>query len=89
MTIRNFVLAGALAVVSSTFLTQVGHAAPPKPAADRQGSADDQAACRPDVRKFCHKLDQDAGDLVFLACLQEHRKDLKKPCLNVLEKNGQ
>jgi hypothetical protein len=89
MTIRSFVLVATLAVVSSTFLAQVGHAAPPKPAADRQGSADDQAACRPDVRKYCHKLEPDAGDLVFLACLQEHRAQLRKPCLNVLEKNGQ
>ena len=88
MTIRNFVLVATLAAVSSLFFAQGGHAAP-KPAADRQGSADDQAACRPDVRRFCHKLEPDAGDLVFLACLQEHRAQLRKPCLNVLEKNGQ
>jgi hypothetical protein len=88
MTVRNFMLVATLAVVSTTFFVQSGHAAP-KPAGDRQGSADDQAACRPDVRRFCHKLDQDAGDLVFLACLQEHRAQLRKPCLNVLEKNGQ
>ena len=88
MTIRNFVLVATLAAVSSLFFAQVGHAAP-KPAADRQGSADDQAACRPDVRRFCHKLDQDAGDLVFLACLQEHRAKLRKPCVAVLERNGQ
>jgi hypothetical protein len=89
MTIRNFVLVATLAVVSSTFFAQSGNAAPPKPAAERAGSADDQAACRPDVRRFCHKLEPDAGDLVFLACLQEHRAQLRKPCLNVLEKNGQ
>ena len=89
MTIRNFLLVAAFSVASSALLAQSANAAPPKSAAERAGSADDQAACRPDVRKFCHKLDQDAGDLVFLACLQEHRKDLKKPCLNVLEKNGQ
>lgn len=88
MTIRNLMLATTLAVVSTTFFAYGGHAAP-KPAADRQGSADDQAACRPDVRKYCHKLDQDAGDLVFLACLQEHRAKLRKPCVAVLEKNGQ
>jgi hypothetical protein len=89
MTIRNFVLVATLAAVSSTFFAPSGRAAPPKPATDRAGSADDQAACRPDVRRFCHKLEQDAGDLVFLACLQEHRDKLRKPCLNVLEKNGQ
>jgi hypothetical protein len=88
MTVRNFMLVATLAVVSTAFFAQSGHAAP-KPDADRQGSADDQAACRPDVRRFCHKLDQYAGDLVFLACLQEHRAQLRKPCLNVLEKNGQ
>jgi hypothetical protein len=88
MTIRNLMLVATLAVASSTFFVQGVYAAP-KPAADRQGSADDQAACRPDVRKYCHKLEQDAGDLVFLACLQEHRAKLRKPCVAVLERNGQ
>jgi hypothetical protein len=89
MEVRNFVLVAALSIISSTAFAQGAKAASPKPETERAGSAEDQAACRPDVRKYCHKLDADAGDLVFLACLQEHRKELKKPCLAVLEKNGQ
>jgi hypothetical protein len=89
MIIRKFVLVAAIAVAASTVFAQGSKAAPPKPAVERMGSADDQAACRPDVRKHCSKLPADGDDFVFLACLQEHRGKLTKPCLNVLEKNGQ
>jgi hypothetical protein len=90
MIIRNVVLVAAFAVLASSAFAQ-GTRKPPdnKPAADRAGSADDQAACRPDVRRFCYKLEADAGDLSFLACLKEHRDKLSKGCAGVLERNGQ
>jgi hypothetical protein len=88
MTVCKFVLVAALTVASSTAFAQ-GKMAPNKAAPERMGTAEDQAACRPDVRKFCYDLDADAGDLSFLACLQQHREKLHKPCLDVLEKNGQ
>ncbi|MGO9389010.1 cysteine rich repeat-containing protein [Rhodoblastus sp.] len=52
------------------------------------GSPEQQAACRPDVRRYCHKIPQNAGDNAFLACLQENRAKLSAPCRKVLESNG-
>jgi hypothetical protein len=75
MKIRNFVLSFML--ISASSLAQAG------------GSPEEQAACRPDVRRFCHHLRTDEGDMAFLACLQEHRAKLTPKCLNVLVSNGQ
>jgi hypothetical protein len=52
------------------------------------GTQEQEDACRPDVRKFCHKIAPDAGDGAFLACLQENRAKLSKPCRQMLESNG-
>jgi hypothetical protein len=84
---RKFMLVAALTIVASSAFAQGSKAKAPEVA--RSGSAEDQAACRPDVRRFCHKLDADAGDLTFLACLKEHRDKLRKACNDVLERNGQ
>ena len=79
MIVRKFVLAAALMLVASASFAQ-GTRRPPDntPSTGRSGSAEDQAACRPDVRRFCYKLEADAGDLTFLACLKEHRDALRK-----------
>jgi len=69
--IRKLVLVALLSVVAST--------------AFAQGSTDDEAACRPDVRRFCHAV-KEGGN--FLGCLQEHRKKLRRQCLAVLESHG-
>jgi hypothetical protein len=63
--------------------------APSAPAIANSGTPEEQAACRPDVRKFCHHIHEDAGDMVFLACLQEHRAKLSVKCRTLLESNGQ
>ena len=57
--------------------------------AQNMGTPEEQAACRPDTRKFCTHLKADAGPFVFLACLQSNRAKLSKACLKVLESNGQ
>ncbi|WP_374546445.1 hypothetical protein [Rhodoblastus sp.] len=49
---------------------------------------DEDAACRPDVRKFCHRLPPNASDAEFLSCLQENRQKLSTPCRKVLEGHG-
>jgi Cysteine rich repeat len=87
MLIRRFLLVAALIVAPATAFAQSKAKTPA--GVDRSGSSDDQAACRPDVRKHCHDIESDAGDLVFLACLKSHRDKLRKPCLAVLERNGQ
>jgi hypothetical protein len=53
------------------------------------GTPEEQAACRPDVRRFCAKLPAKAPDGDFLACLQTHREKLTPKCLAVLTSHGQ
>jgi hypothetical protein len=75
MKIRSFALSCLLIGASS--LAQAG------------GTPEQDAACRPDVRRFCHHVRADAGDMEFLACLQEHRAKLTLKCRTMLESNGQ
>ena len=52
-----------------------------------QGTPEEQAACAPDSTKFCRDFIPDTFRV--LACLQEHRKQLRRVCLKVLEDHGQ
>jgi len=76
MMIRTFVLVVVLTAASSAAIAQGGTPA-------------EQAACRPDVRRFCHAIKEGSGDGSFLACLQEHRAKLRRACREVLESHGQ
>ena len=53
-----------------------------------QGTAEEQAACRRDTRKFCRHVKPDDGSSAFLACLQENRAKLSKACNGVLESHN-
>jgi len=53
------------------------------------GSPKEQAACRPDTRRFCTHVKPEMGPFAYLACLQANRAKLSKACLNVLVSNGQ
>jgi hypothetical protein len=53
-----------------------------------QGSPQEQAACRPDVRKFCHAVKSGSGSGAFLSCLQANRVKLSEACLTVLQNHG-
>lgn len=55
------------------------------PAFAAQGSSDQEAACRPDVRRFCHAITEGGN---FLGCLQKNRDKLRRPCRAVLESHG-
>ena len=48
----------------------------------------DEAACRPDVRRYCSDVKQGSGNNVYLACLQSNRDSLSSSCRKVLERNG-
>jgi hypothetical protein len=52
-----------------------------------KGTPEEEAACKPDVTKYC----QDAVPDTFrvLGCLKQQRRRLSKPCLAVLESHGQ
>ncbi|MBB4197764.1 hypothetical protein CCR94_08020 [Rhodoblastus sphagnicola] len=52
------------------------------------GTKEQEDACRPDVRRFCHHVRPDGGDDAFLACLQANRAKLTVKCRAVLEDNG-
>lgn len=69
--IRIFLLLGLLIAGSSTVLAQ--------------SKSDNDAACRPDVRRFCHTF---VGDGPILKCLQTNRAKLRKPCRAMLEGHG-
>jgi hypothetical protein len=74
---RKFVL--ALALVSSTTMAF---------AQQRQGTEQEQAACRRDVQRHCRSV-IDQGDFTILACLKENRSKISAACDQVLKNNGQ
>ena len=76
MSLRVLLAAAALAALSSTAMAQFS------------GTPEEQAACRPDVRRFCYKIPEDQGASAFLRCLQEHRNRLTAKCRAVLESHG-
>jgi len=75
--IRKLMVATALIIAASATTAQAG------------GTPEEDAACRPDVRRFCHSVPRGSADGVFLACLQEHREKLSRACRKVLESHGQ
>jgi hypothetical protein len=56
--------------------------------AQQSGTAEQRAACAPDVRRFCHKLKESDGSDAFLQCFELHRDDLSKPCSDMLKEYG-
>jgi len=55
-------------------------------AASAQQMRNDQG-CGRDASRFCRAV-LDQGDMVVLACLQQHRAKLSKVCAKVLADNG-
>ena len=76
MTFRAFVMSAVILGVCSSALAQTG-------------TPEEQEACRPDVRKFCHTVKMADGNAAFLDCLKANRDKLSKPCRAALESNGQ
>lgn len=52
------------------------------------GTPEDRAACQASVQRYCVQAIQ-GGDMVVLACLQQNRSRISKPCQRVLVKYGQ
>jgi hypothetical protein len=59
-----------------------------QPAIAYQGSSKEQAACRPDVRRYCSSIKPGSDQGMFLSCLQAHRAKLSKACDKVLTSHG-
>lgn len=75
MVFRNVLILAAIFGVSSMALAA-------------SGTPEQEAACRPDVRKFCHKLKPTDGDDLYLQCLELNRDSLSKPCSDMLKSYG-
>jgi hypothetical protein len=56
-----------------------------------QGTPQEQAACSPDVFKYCKPLLNSNSPSTFsiLACLKGNREQLSKACRAVLDSHGQ
>jgi hypothetical protein len=53
------------------------------------GTAKEQQACEPDVRRFCGHVVINQGDFTILACLKENRAKISAACLQVLKSHNQ
>ena len=73
---------------ATLLLIMIASCLPALPAAAFQGSPKEQAACRPDVRRFCSAVQPGSDSGAFLSCLNVHRTKLRKACLAVLESHG-
>jgi hypothetical protein len=77
-----------ITLLALTVVTTFAQAAPQAPAdAQYQGTPQDQAACRPDSRRYCRNVGGDQMRVLY--CLQDHRAQLSRACRAVLERNGQ
>ena len=76
-------LVAPASAAGNPFLPGGGHGA------SNQGTPKEQAACPPDVRRFCSSLKPDSGSGAFLSCLQANRAKLSKACNEVLVSHGQ
>ena len=52
-----------------------------------KGTPEEEAACGPDVEKYCHDAEPDTFRV--LGCLKDQRRRISKKCLAVLESHGQ
>ena len=91
---KPILLVAAMAVSSSAWIATASAACDNpflscggKPA-KYQGSSKEQAACRPDVRRYCSSIKQGSDAGLFLRCLQSNRSKLSKACLGVLTSHG-
>lgn len=71
----------SILVLAITFvMSAAAHAA--------SGTPKDQRACKQSVKQYCASTIQ-AGDMAVLACLQQNRSRISKPCRQVLVSYGQ
>jgi hypothetical protein len=81
--IRTILAAMLLATVTAAATTSAM-----AQAGQRSGTPEEQKACSKDVSRYCRDV-MDKSDLVILACLQQNRAKISKPCDEVLVSHGQ
>jgi hypothetical protein len=86
-TIRNIGIGAALGLfLTSGIAHAVDNSGKYSPNSAGQGTSQEQDACAPDAMKYCKDAVPDTFKV--LACLQEHRKRLKKACREALKSHG-
>ena len=85
--IRSAELALAMMLASVAAPAWAQTAPLPLPFPSFQGTPEEQAACRPDVDRYCRDAVPDTFRV--LACLQRERARIGEPCRRVLERHGQ
>jgi hypothetical protein len=89
MTMCKKILLSILLASSPVVIATPGTAAGAQLVLVAAGTAKEQAACRPDVRRFCSKVHESPDSGAFLSCLEANRSKLSKACLAVLTSHGQ
>jgi hypothetical protein len=84
--IRRFILIFAIFLASSANAL-FAQTPPPGAGGLFEGTPQEQAACHPDVMKFCRESVPDT--MRVLACLQARRDRISKACQGVLRNHGQ
>jgi len=87
MECRRWGLVLVLISMASVAAAQQRPAPLPLPLPMPQGTPEEEAACKPDVRRYCADLGED--QFRILSCLQKERTKISKACLKVLENHGQ
>jgi len=80
-------IAVALSLVTSSAMVQTRGGFLDFFSALLKGTPEEEAACKPDVNKYCQHAVPDTFRV--LGCLKDHRNRISKPCLAVLESHGQ
>jgi hypothetical protein len=87
----SVLMIGFVLFTGTAALAQLPPQPPPPPLPMAEGTAQERAACHPDVIRFCTALVRNDQSDVFaiLGCLQEHRTRISVACNNVLTSHGQ
>jgi hypothetical protein len=77
----------ATLAAGAAFLATAAVIVPSAPTRALSGTAQEQAACRPDVTRHCKGVQGD-DENAFLSCLVSHAPQLSQRCRKVLEAHG-
>lgn len=80
------VICRALMAVFFIGVTAAAHAqGQSNDASSQMGTAEQRAACGPDVGRFCKSVKPEDGPYGYFTCLQANRAKLRPACLKVIE----
>ena len=88
-TLLSILIASSAASVATPVMAGDGGAYLLPVAATMSGTPKEQAACRPDVRRFCGHVKKGSDSNAFVSCIEANRSKMSKACLAVLQSHGQ